>query len=339
MPKPSNALRATTGAGSYARGVALLDRYDRMLAPFGGHLFSTDIERADLIPLPDLAPIIAALENQLLPADTREVAETIAMVAGAWPYAHLKADAAALDLHVGQMSEDLAEFPPDVLRSTVRELRRTLRFAPSLSELYQTALEMADARRRRLRTAHAHLREHGRREALEQAEREGREAKRVAFQAQLDRLTAAHPGAFTDWSAADLEAVDIGWVYVIFKFPASLNYVLGSTESWVPSLLAAVSVAGRALPHYREHKLSARQICPAIQLAPRDFKAARQTIIDAIGAIASAGSGNDQDPPPPARRARAAREPDDGMTWTEPTRLLLEVIEGLSAQRQPEGAA
>jgi hypothetical protein len=331
MNKPG----ALMAASSYTRAVALLTQHERALgSPFG--TLSVN-ERTALIPAAHLPLVITALQVQLLRADQHEVAQTIALIAGAWPYAHLKADAEALDLHFVQMQEDLGEFPPDILTAAVRGLRRTLKFAPSLAELFQAADELVHARRRRLHVAEAHQAEHARRDAAAQAEREEIEAKRIKFQAQLDRLTAAHGGPFKAWSTDDVEAMESGWVFTCFRFAPSLEEILDLAEPWVPAMLATFSVGGRACLAYCDRRLAAHHADRAIMLASSDFSAARQAVIDAT--LPPEPLSERGDPLPGGQRRRPPQAPDDGQVWEEPSRVLTDVVNGMWRQHQHERAA
>jgi hypothetical protein len=147
---------------------ALLAKYEPMLAN-GPPTFA---EEGDLIPVGDLLRLVEVINAALRPATGRQMAETIALIAGAWPYGHQRADAAALDIHARLLAEDLATFPADILTATVRDLRRTLKFAPAISELYEIASAKMNCRTDYLRVLEAHRRHHLRLDALTPHERE-----------------------------------------------------------------------------------------------------------------------------------------------------------------------
>ena len=264
--------RALMPAGNYTRAVALLAKHNQTLTPLLGVVFEIDLERAKLIPAADLPLIIAALQVQLQPADPEQVAETIGAIAGAWPHAHQKVDPGTLDLHVAMMAEDLGEFPPDILRDTVRELRRTLKFTPSLAELYQTAERLAEPRRCRLHVAQLHLREHARRDAVARAEAAERAAEHRRHQELLDRLSATHPGAFNAWTVDDVAAMESGWSFISLRVGVTSTDVIDLAEPrGCRAMLAAVSVGGRACLAYRDRGWARAARDQAITLARSDF--------------------------------------------------------------------
>lgn len=161
-----------------------------------------------LIPEADIPAAIEAV-NASLVATKRPIAETIAMIAGAWPYAHQRADAVALDLHARQLAEDLAQFPGDILVDTVRDVRRELKFAPSIAELYQAASEKLWTRKSQLLVIEDHRREHRRRAAVRLSEADEERARIADLQARLDLLTGIN-GAMRSWTTEYVDAAGNG---------------------------------------------------------------------------------------------------------------------------------
>lgn len=111
----------------------------------------------DTIPNEALPALLDALNAALLPATPRQIDETIAVIFGSWPYAGQRVDPTSMDIHVQLLREDLAEFPPDILLAAVRDLRRRLKFAPSIAELYDAATVLLKLRNYLLRDVEKRL--------------------------------------------------------------------------------------------------------------------------------------------------------------------------------------
>lgn len=216
-----------------------------------------------LIPAADLPALIDALKEDLQPATQRQVVEIIALVGGAWPYAHQRANATALDLFARQLAEDLAPFPHSALIEAIRQLRRTLKFSPSIAEIIECATSALAERQWRLRVAEAHQAEHTRR------------------QAKLERLVAANAAAFGGWGTDDVHALEVGWSrcsYLHWR-GVEIRDVLAKGGARMLSLLSVVAVAGRVLPLVEAGRLKPEVAAEAIWTAQHDFETARQIAV------------------------------------------------------------
>lgn len=223
---------------------AFLARYEKLLKvqtdPIGLPL---PLERCHLIPAGDLPALEACVAAGLQPASGRQVAEAIAMIAGGWPYAHQKADATAMDIHARMLTEDLAKFPADILVDAIRQLRRTLKFAPSIAEIYESAMERLVKRKGQLSVIEAHRREHDRRAAVERAAADAEAERRADMARRLARLVECHGAAMERWTLKDFEAAWLGAEAAGLTFLGKWMDGVDSCAAWVieamPVLVAA----------------------------------------------------------------------------------------------------
>ncbi len=112
-----------------------------------------------LMTFEDLPALIEALEDALLPAPEDAVRQSCAMIVGSFP----QAQPGAPEIYTGGMLQELSEFPADILEATVREVRRTLKFLPAISEVYEIADKLRRERQRFLGRAQKAIADHARR--------------------------------------------------------------------------------------------------------------------------------------------------------------------------------
>ncbi len=127
-----------------------------------------------LMTFEDLPALIEALEEALLPAPEDAVRQSCAMIVGSFP----QAQPGAPEIYTGGMLQELSEFPADILEGTVREVRRTLKFLPAISEVYAIASKLRRERQRFLGQAQKAIADHARRiedSTLERRREEERE--------------------------------------------------------------------------------------------------------------------------------------------------------------------
>lgn len=224
---------------------AFLARHEKLLTvqtdPIG---LPVPLERCQLIPAANLPALAECVAAGLQPATARQVAETIAMIAGGWPYAHQKADATAMDIHARMLTEDLAKFPADILVDAIRQLRRTLKFAPSIAEIYEAASAMLVKRKGQLSVIDAHRREHARRAAVARAEADAEAERRDDLARRLARLVECHGAAMARWTLKDFEAAWRGAEAAGLTFLGKWMDGVDSCAAWVIEAIPDL-VAGR----------------------------------------------------------------------------------------------
>ena len=155
--------------------------------------------------LDDVPALIEALEVALLPASEDAVRKCCAMIVGSFP----QAQPGAPEIYTGGMLQEMAEFPADILEATVREVRRTLKFLPSISEVYAIANDLRRERRRLLRSVNLKVAEHA--QTIEAIRLAGRRAEERQEHAR--RQAAKAVGAFIRSLGAQQECEE--WVLMM----------------------------------------------------------------------------------------------------------------------------
>ena len=129
---------------------ALLERYGRLLAdPDGIGTHSA------LVPAEDVALLQRELRASLRPAMPHECARAAAALIGSFA-----GNAEGLAVFSSAMTEELAEYPPDVLHAAIRRARRRSRSLPSIAEMIELCEEEIEPRRRQLRALERMAAEH-----------------------------------------------------------------------------------------------------------------------------------------------------------------------------------
>ena len=283
----------------------IVAKYAAVLEPSRFGLQRHVDERAPLIPLADLPPLIGALEARVHPASAREVGAALALIAAAWPHAHQRADQTTLELFGQQMAEDLAEFPADVLTAAIRQVRRELKFAPSIAELYQAATELVWPRHAALRMVRDHMREHERRaEATRQAHAKAaadrEEAERHA-KARLDKLRAVHGSAAAQLTVADVLAAQTAVLAAGFQICGEWWDAIDTGEAWAIDTLPLAAVFGEAWPEVRAGRMARGWLSRAISGANGDAATARRLLAE-------------------------PNDGDDRGEYAEPSRVMAEIV-------------
>lgn len=256
MNTPRNAV-----AVARTDATAFLERYEKLLTvqtdPIGLPL---PLDRCQLIPAADLPALGECIAAGLRPASGRQVAEAIAMIAGAWPYAHQKSDATAMDIHARMLTEDLAQFPADILVDAIRQLRRTLKFAPAIAEIYESAMERLVKRKGQLAVIEAHRREHARRAAVERAAAVAEAERRDDLARRLGSLVERHGAGMERWTPDDLEAAgQAAFLGGMGALGAWLDGIDGGA-AWVVQAMPILVTAGRLWPAFQAGKITSEQV-------------------------------------------------------------------------------
>ncbi|MEJ0068335.1 MAG: hypothetical protein WDO24_05955 [Pseudomonadota bacterium] len=215
-----------------------------------------------LIPKTELPTVIEALERRVQPASERKIKEIMLMFGGAWPSAFSKADPTAVELFTLQLGQDLSEFPADILEQTLVEMRTTLKFAPSIAEIYQVAKRLASPRHAQLRLAKAHGREHARRE---QEQRERAERERLDLDRRIKRaadLVAIYGEACFVEPEVELFHAERGMCWIDWRRAADWNAALNAGEPWAMAALH-VAAAFDVSRELSQHPAPERRIGPA----------------------------------------------------------------------------
>jgi hypothetical protein len=235
---------------------SVVEKYSRALAAASdGESFSPVTEASQLIPRSDLPALIAALKAETLPATRQEIAAAIGLIGTAWPHAWQKLDADTLNSFVAQLAEDLAEFPAAALLGAIKHLRRTLRFTPSIAELYEAASDQARLCKRPLRLAMDHLREHERRENAERIEAERQEAERAKDQGHLNKLAAMYGEPFASASVDDFRSARAAMFEISFRALQRWHNALTDGEEWVTAGFKVAIVANRVFRLLKDGKI------------------------------------------------------------------------------------
>ena len=304
--------RVVARLASDAQNAAIISRYPQL------NITVPMSEYRQLIPRPELPPVIATLEAMLLPATQRQVEETIALIGGAWPSAHTKAEPEAMALFVLALREDLAEFPPDVLVETVRKLRRTLTFPPSIGEIYQAALALTDERRSRLDMARQHLAEHDRRDTVAREKAEQAAERRRELEAERVRLVAIYGASAEHLTINDIDLAPRG-IALAFNMTKVWRSALDQGEPWALRVLPLAALGAWLMPLYGSWKLQTPQMCEAIALARNDIDAARRFVADAVTAEANCAGAA-------PKHRHWPQDYDDATSWPHPARYLADVV-------------
>lgn len=309
----------------------LLTRYGRALSNLGGFPATFDSSNT-LIPAEDLPGLIGEIEATLRPATKRQVAETIALIAGAWPHAHQKAEEGALMLFVHQLEEDLAEFPADILHETVRVLRRTLRFPPAISEIYEAATMLVDNRRTKLRAARNHQNEHERRAAEIRPCAEKLSIRDRAMLARIDRLHELY--GFTCTLADVDNARNAMWAASSYMFNRWME-AMEACEYWVAVVMPIAVVASRVIELWDAGNLTTEQSERLIKQARHDLSGARQGVVqaEADAEVAKASIAGDFAPGQSMRRdPRSGSAANPELEPGHPASVLEAIVEEIGQE-------
>ena len=116
------------------------------------------------LPVADLDRLTAAITRLSQPASPKERGGAIAQIVATWPYGHQRAEATAATIWMQQLDEDLTEFPAWCISTVIKQLRRTLKFFPSIAEIYQPCSKQMMLMRQRQEAIRHHQQEHEHRE-------------------------------------------------------------------------------------------------------------------------------------------------------------------------------
>ena len=275
----------------------------------GSVLFDFVTETTELIPRSELPTLRRVLDDLLVPATSKEIDGAIALIAAAWPHAHQRAEPEVIALHLRQLREDLADYPPAILQETVRRLRRTLKWIPSIAELRETADDLLAVRQIQRRAVDCHEREHRRRTAEESAMAEREGAKRREDEAEIAQLAenygAPFPCTVEEWRAA------CGAFYRAAGLPALRRFrsALDRRECWPGAVFPLLLLADRVAELMRQRVVDQKQAAQIIAVGGADLEQASRIL-----AMIEAGDLPEQ-----------LRE-DDSVTWDHPSRVLADLI-------------
>ena len=260
-------------------GSSLIEKYGRELAAAAGSGSLVPVTKASqLIPKLDLPALIAALTEETLPATRQELAAAIGLIGTTWPHAWQKLDAATLNSFVAQLAEDLAEFQAAALLGAIKHLRRTLKFPPSIAELYAAASDHAWLCKRPLRLAMDHLREHERRENAKRIEAERQEAERAKDQGRLNELAAMYGEPFASASVDDLRSTTAAIFEIGFDALRRWHGALTDGEEWVRAAFKVAIVANRVFRLRKDGKIRIGQAGWLISLLRHKPDEARELV-------------------------------------------------------------
>jgi hypothetical protein len=293
-----------------AAGAALIAKHRGALALHEGRPIAAISKNTTLIPRDDLPPLIAVLKARMQPASRKELAGAIALIAASWPHGHQRPDQAVLDAHTRLLAEDLGDFPADILAEVLSELRRTLKWSPSIAEIYGPAAELLAERRARLDIAEQHLAEHERREAAERAEAQRAEAWRRETEARIAKLADALGDPFIGCTVERFELASEGMRFAGWQISAKWSRALDAAEPWTGAVFPIAVLVGSAAGLYRDRKIADAEVTQLIALGVRDLGRAQKIV-----AALEAGE-------PPERVLDRSEE----SIWGPPERLLAEIV-------------
>lgn len=147
-------------------------------------------ESTQLVPVAALEEFVPELRRACMPAKEEEVRLHAMLLVGAYPRREMDDP----DIYVCTLCFDPQEFPADIIQDACAEVRRTVKFFPSISEVYQIAQKLMNERTGRLRVAEQMLAEHERREVERRQEAE----RKRRWREDRERLHASVVEAFGD---------------------------------------------------------------------------------------------------------------------------------------------
>lgn len=125
---------------------------------------------ARLLPIDRMRYAEKELVGALVPATAVKIAEITGLLIASFPVRAV-VDA---DTFLRTMAADLKPFPLDILIEVCADIRRTLKFFPTIADVYERADRLRRNRERLLATVRAQIREHDRRDAEADRKRESR---------------------------------------------------------------------------------------------------------------------------------------------------------------------
>lgn len=162
----------------------LMEQFGRLLGDPG----SIDAQTR-LVPAEHIPALRRELQASIGPAAPREAAKAVAMLIGSFKTAGA---VASPDTFARAMTEELAEYPADVLHAAIRHARRGLRWLPSIAEMVELCEAEMQPRRARLQALERVAAEHARRRGEAVAEQR-RTAERQARLQTAAAQSAAPP--------------------------------------------------------------------------------------------------------------------------------------------------